>query len=98
MSAAPSPSYLSLPHSRRLTLRAPPPPPSFLTTTTTTTTHRVRTLIENCVRKRERGMFVIIGDKARDQVVNLHNMLSRTVVKVSSRSTRVASTRVAPIP
>ena len=43
-------------------------------------------------------MFVIIGDKARDQVVNLHNMLSRTVVKVSSRSTRVASTRVAPIP
>ena len=42
---------------------------------------RVRTLIENCVKKRERSMFVIVGDKGRDQVVNLHNMLSRTVVK-----------------
>lgn len=42
---------------------------------------RVRTLIENCVKKRERAMFVLVGDKGRDQVVNLHNMLSRTVVK-----------------
>lgn len=42
---------------------------------------RVRTLIENCVKTRERCMFVIVGDKGRDQVVNLHNMLSRTVVK-----------------
>ncbi|QDZ23803.1 RNA cytidine acetyltransferase [Chloropicon primus] len=42
---------------------------------------RVRTLIENCVKKRERAMFVLVGDKGRDQVVNLHNMLARTVVK-----------------
>ena len=26
-------------------------------------------------------MFVIVGDKGRDQVVNLHYMLSKTVVK-----------------
>ena len=27
------------------------------------------------------GMFVIVGDKGRDQVVNLHYMLSKTTVK-----------------
>jgi N-acetyltransferase 10 len=42
---------------------------------------RVRTLVENCVKSNQRGLFVIVGDKGRDQVVNLHNMLSRTVVK-----------------
>ena len=42
---------------------------------------RVRTLIENGVARRERSLLVLIGDKARDQVVNLHQMLSRTVVK-----------------
>ncbi|KAF5839809.1 GNAT acetyltransferase 2-domain-containing protein [Dunaliella salina] len=42
---------------------------------------RIRTLVENCVKTRHRSLFVIIGDKARDQVVNLHYMLSKAVVK-----------------
>lgn len=42
---------------------------------------RIRTLVENCVKLRQRSMFVIIGDKGRDQVVNLHYMLSKAVVK-----------------
>ncbi|KAL3613465.1 hypothetical protein CASFOL_042728 [Castilleja foliolosa] len=42
---------------------------------------RIRTLIENGVKARHRSMFVIIGDKSRDQIVNLHNMLSKSVVK-----------------
>jgi N-acetyltransferase 10 len=29
---------------------------------------RIRTLIENGVKSRHRSMFVIIGDKSRDQV------------------------------
>lgn len=42
---------------------------------------RIRTLVENCVKMRQRGLFVIIGDKGRDQVVNLHYMLSKATVK-----------------
>ena len=42
---------------------------------------RIRTLVENCVKLRHRTLFVIIGDKGREQVVNLHYMLSKTVVK-----------------
>lgn len=42
---------------------------------------RIRTLIENGVKNRHRSMFVIIGDKSRDQIVNLHYILSKTVVK-----------------
>lgn len=42
---------------------------------------RIRTLIENGVRNRHRSMFVIIGDKSRDQIVNLHYMLTKAVVK-----------------
>lgn len=42
---------------------------------------RIRTLVENGVATRQRSMFVIVGDKARDQVVNLHYMLSKAVVK-----------------
>jgi len=42
---------------------------------------RIRTLVENCVALRQRSLFVIVGDKGRDQVVNLHYMLSKTVVK-----------------
>lgn len=36
---------------------------------------RIRVLAENCVKTGERCMFVIVGDKGRDQVVNLHYML-----------------------
>lgn len=42
---------------------------------------RIRTLVENGVKLHQRSLFVIVGDKARDQVVNLHYMLSKTVVK-----------------
>ncbi|XP_027078262.1 RNA cytidine acetyltransferase 1 [Coffea arabica] len=42
---------------------------------------RIRTLIENGVKTRHRSMFVIVGDKSRDQIVNLHYMLSKAVVK-----------------
>ncbi|XVF15033.1 hypothetical protein REPUB_Repub09cG0114600 [Reevesia pubescens] len=42
---------------------------------------RIRTFIENGVKTRHRSMFVIIGDKSRDQIVNLHYMLSKAVVK-----------------
>lgn len=37
--------------------------------------------MENCVKQQQRSLFVIVGDKGRDQVVNLHYMLSKTVVK-----------------
>uniref|UniRef100_A0A1D2A005 RNA cytidine acetyltransferase n=2 Tax=Auxenochlorella protothecoides TaxID=3075 RepID=A0A1D2A005_AUXPR len=42
---------------------------------------RIRTLVENCVKTRQRSLYIIVGDKGRDQVVNLHYMLSKTVVK-----------------
>ena len=42
---------------------------------------RVRTLIENGVKLRHRSLFVIVGDGGREQVVNLHHMLSKAVVK-----------------
>ncbi|XP_071931337.1 RNA cytidine acetyltransferase 1-like isoform X3 [Coffea arabica] len=42
---------------------------------------RIRSLIENGVRMRHRSMFVIIGDKSRDQIVNLHYLLSKAVIK-----------------
>ncbi|KAK1421208.1 hypothetical protein QVD17_23378 [Tagetes erecta] len=42
---------------------------------------RIRTLIENGVKTRHRSIFLIIGDKSRDQIVNLHDMLSKSVVK-----------------
>ncbi|GAA0144820.1 RNA processing factor [Lithospermum erythrorhizon] len=42
---------------------------------------RIRTLIENGVKMRHRSMFVIVGDKSRDQIVNLHYMLTKSVVK-----------------
>ena len=42
---------------------------------------RVRTLIENAVKQRHRSLFIIVGDAGREQVVNLHYMLSKAVVK-----------------
>lgn len=42
---------------------------------------RIRTLLENCVKLQHRAMVVIVGDKGRDQVVNLHYMLSKAAVK-----------------
>lgn len=42
---------------------------------------RIRTLIENGVKARHRTMFVIIGDRGRDQVANLHYILSKSMVR-----------------
>jgi N-acetyltransferase 10 len=42
---------------------------------------RVRGLIEMGVRKNHRSMFVLVGDHGKDQVENLHKILSRTRVK-----------------
>ena len=42
---------------------------------------RIRTLIENGVALRHRSMFVVVGDAGREQVVNLHYMLSKAAVK-----------------
>ncbi|XAR57323.1 tRNA(Met) cytidine acetyltransferase [Bertholletia excelsa] len=42
---------------------------------------RIRTLIKNGVETRHRSMFVIIGDKSRDQIPNLHYMHSKAVIK-----------------
>ncbi|KAJ8768500.1 hypothetical protein K2173_022593 [Erythroxylum novogranatense] len=42
---------------------------------------RIRTLIENGVKLRHRSMIVIVGDKSRDQIVNLHYMLGKAVTK-----------------
>ncbi|CAG8492780.1 10349_t:CDS:10 [Ambispora gerdemannii] len=41
---------------------------------------RIPTLVKNGVQNKHRSFFVIIGDKGRDQVVNLHWLLSQTQV------------------
>ncbi|KAJ1965616.1 N-acetyltransferase 10, partial [Dimargaris xerosporica] len=41
---------------------------------------RVNTLIRNGVDSRHRSFFVIVGDRGRNQVVNLHWMLSQCAV------------------
>ncbi|XP_050303740.1 RNA cytidine acetyltransferase [Anthonomus grandis grandis] len=43
--------------------------------------NRIRVLIENGVKLGHRTLFVIVGDKSRDQVVILHHMLSKAEVK-----------------
>ncbi|KAL4195527.1 hypothetical protein AMTRI_Chr05g73770 [Amborella trichopoda] len=42
---------------------------------------RIRTLVENGVKSRHRSMCVIVGDKSRDQIVNLYHILAKSVVK-----------------
>lgn len=43
--------------------------------------NRIRVLIENGVTLGHRTMFVVVGDKGKDQVVILHHMLSKATVK-----------------
>jgi len=43
--------------------------------------NRVRVLIENGVKTRTRSFFVLVGDRGKDQVVNLHYILSKAQVK-----------------
>eukprot|EP00357_Protocruzia_adherens_P000638 CAMPEP_0115041186 /NCGR_PEP_ID=MMETSP0216-20121206/45354_1 /TAXON_ID=223996 /ORGANISM="Protocruzia adherens, Strain Boccale" /LENGTH=1031 /DNA_ID=CAMNT_0002422729 /DNA_START=28 /DNA_END=3123 /DNA_ORIENTATION=- len=38
---------------------------------------RIRTLIENAIKLRQRGFFLIVGDRGRDQVVNLYHLLTK---------------------
>lgn len=42
---------------------------------------RVRGLIENGVRKNHRSLFILVGDHGKDQVENIHKILSKTRVK-----------------
>ena len=42
---------------------------------------RVRQLILNGVNTGQRSMVVIVGDRARDQIVNMHYMLTKAQVK-----------------
>jgi hypothetical protein len=42
---------------------------------------RVRTLIENGVKTRTRSLYVIVGDRGKDQVANLHYILAKAQVK-----------------
>ena len=42
---------------------------------------RVRTLIENGVKTRTRSFIVLVGDRGKDQVPNLHYILSKAQVK-----------------
>nr|XP_054761820.1 RNA cytidine acetyltransferase-like [Lytechinus pictus] len=43
--------------------------------------NRIRVQIENGVTQGHRSLFVVVGDKGKDQVVILHHMLSKAVVK-----------------
>ncbi|XP_017775661.1 PREDICTED: RNA cytidine acetyltransferase isoform X2 [Nicrophorus vespilloides] len=43
--------------------------------------NRIRVLIENGVKLGHRTLFVMVGDKGRDQVVILHHMLAKAEVK-----------------
>jgi N-acetyltransferase 10 len=45
---------------------------------------RVRTLVENGVKTNTRAFFVIVGDRGRDQVVNLHYMVTKIGLKKPS--------------
>lgn len=42
--------------------------------------NRIRTLIENGLATGHRSMFVVIGEKGRDQVVLLHHILTKATV------------------
>lgn len=42
---------------------------------------RLRTLIENGVKNNHRSMLILVGDHGKDQVANLHYMLSKAEVK-----------------
>ncbi|KAL1129831.1 hypothetical protein AAG570_012775 [Ranatra chinensis] len=43
--------------------------------------HRIRLFIENGIQLAHRTMFIIVGDKGRDQIVVLHHILSKSAVK-----------------
>ncbi|KAI9908386.1 hypothetical protein PsorP6_004680 [Peronosclerospora sorghi] len=46
---------------------------------------RVRTLLENCIKENYRSFVVLVGDHGKDQVMNLHYILSKAAVKARPR-------------
>jgi N-acetyltransferase 10 len=42
---------------------------------------RVKTLLENGVKSNHRSFVVVVGDRAREQIVNIHYLLSKASVK-----------------
>lgn len=46
--------------------------------------NRIRTLIENGVNVGHRSLFIIVGEKSRDQVVTLYHILTKTQIKAKS--------------
>ncbi|KAK0078837.1 hypothetical protein PV325_002045 [Microctonus aethiopoides] len=51
---------------------------------------RIRILIENGVVQKHRTMFIVIGEKAKDQVVLLHHMLSKaTANEIKKKSSTI---------
>jgi N-acetyltransferase 10 len=42
---------------------------------------KIRALIENAAKFRHRCMFIIVGDRGRDQVVNLHYLMTTASVR-----------------
>eukprot|EP00921_Rhytidocystis_pertsovi_P009822 GHVQ01015775.1.p1 GENE.GHVQ01015775.1~~GHVQ01015775.1.p1 ORF type:complete len:1068 (+),score=107.09 GHVQ01015775.1:175-3378(+) len=55
--------------------------------------NRVRTLVEANMSHRHRSMFVIVGDNSKEQIVNLHLLLSRVA---STSSTPILSSFKTP--
>lgn len=43
--------------------------------------NRIKTLVENSVKLRQRCIFVVVGDRGRDRVADLHLLLARTDLK-----------------
>ncbi len=38
---------------------------------------KIKILLNNCIKLNERAMFLIIGDKSRDQISNLHSFYNK---------------------
>ncbi|CAH0515909.1 unnamed protein product [Peronospora belbahrii] len=46
---------------------------------------RVRTLLEKCIQENSRSFVVLVGDHGKDQVMNLHYIVSKAAVKARPR-------------
>jgi N-acetyltransferase 10 len=46
---------------------------------------RIQILIEQIIKMNQRGLFIIIGDRGRDQVVNLHYLLTKQQNKIKPK-------------
>ena len=54
--------------------------------------NRIRTLVENCVKLRQRSLFVIVGDKGRDQVTCLALQALACITNGAKQSCRAVLT------